>query len=335
MLVTLANPLPLAIVGNPPRGARMAKRHRRKTARAKLLARRRQLKYRWKMRTRPGGRYAGFKAVVHEKAGRRKKHKSPRGRRWAWTGRKGTVSLFRKGLLVATNPAGAIKRAVIDPVTSLPKTLPALFKGKGMIKHVGFAVGGALTGLVGGSVVQNTIMGFAGRFLPAMVANAMSKGIVQRVVGASFALGTGSLIARFAIKDRDTKQAFVTGVAAAALVEAIFPGRVAGLLANVPVVGGLLAPKASPVQGLAGLFGSDELAGVGAYVDASAYQGVGAYVDSPSYQGVGGSMDDAVAGYVDSPGYQGVGADPNQLAGSGHLSGLGAMGSNMLSHLDS
>ena len=331
MLVTLANPLPLAIVGNPPHGARMARR-RRKTARSKMLARARQAKYRWNLRTRPGGRYAGFKAVVHHKPGRRKKHKSPRGRRWAWTGRKGTVSLFRKGLLVATNPVNAIKTGVIDPITSLPKTLPALFKGKGMVVHVGLAAGGAVTGLVAGGMVQNTVLGLASRFMPAAVASALSKGIVQRVVGASFALGTGSLIAHFAIKNKDKKTAFLTGVAAAALVEAIFPGRVAGMLSRVPVVGGLIAQKASPVQGLAGLFGSDELAG---YVEAPSYQGVGGYVEAPSYQGVGGSMDDAVAGYVESPAYQGVGSDPNQLAGAGHLSGLGAMGSNMASHLDS
>jgi len=138
------------------------------------------------------------------------------------------------------------------------------------------------------------------------------------------------------VKSAASKQAFITGTAAAALIEAVFPGRAANMLSRIPVIGPYVASSASPVQGLAGMFGSDELAayvespayqGVGAYVESPAYQGVGAYVESPAYQGVGGlngPMDNAVAG---------LGYDPNELAG-GHLNGLGAMGSNMASHLD-
>lgn len=329
MLVTLANPLPLAIVGNPPKARAMAKRR----ASSRKLANRRQLRYRWRKRTRPGGRFAGYKARVLAKPGRRKKHAKPRGHRWAWTGRKGTVQLLRKGILVATNPIGSLKPLLVTPVTSLPKSLPALFKGK-VVTNVALAGGGAITGLVGGNLLQGAVMGLASKAAPELIAKVMSKGLVQRVVGASFALLTGGVVARFALKSPQARAAFVTGTAAAALIEAVFPGRVASLLARLPVVGGLVAPQASPVNGLAGLFGSDELAGyvdapsyqgVGAYVDARGYQGVGGYVDAPSYQGVGG-MDDAVAG---------LGYDPNGLAGSGHLGEIGAMGSNMASHLDS
>ncbi len=348
MLVTLANPLPAAIVGNPHRTHSMAKRRRKSTSAARRKAARgRTLRYRWKKRTAKGGRYAGFKAVVHAKAGRRKKHHKPRGHRWAWTGRKGTVSIFKKGLLVATNPVKALSNIggmVIDPVKDLPKSLPGLFKGS-VVKNVLVAGAGGIAGLVGGNIVQGAIMNGLAKFAPSLVpAGALSKGWVQRVVGASSALLVGGAIAKFALKGQNQKT-FVTGTAAAALFEALFPGRIAGLLVNVPVIGKIMAPQASPVQGLAGLFGSDELAGIGAYVDASAYQGVngvGAYVDasayqgvngyveSKGYQGVNGPMDDAVAGLSGNLGY-----DPNQLAGAGHLGEMGAMGSNMASHLDS
>jgi len=351
VLVTLANPLPAAIVGNPYRGPNMAKRHRKSPAARRRANRLSTLRSRWKKRTGRGGRYAGFKAVVHAKAGKRKKHKSPRGHRWAWTGRKGTVSLFKKGLLVATNPiklASDLGGMIVDPVKDLPKSIPALFKGS-VIKNVLFAGAGGVTGLVGGQIVQGAVLSGISKIAPSLLPSAaLGKGVVQRVVGASFALLTGGLVAKFALKG-ESQKSFMAGTAAAALVEALFPGRIAGLLQGVPVIGAVIAPQASPVQGLAGLFGSDELAGIGAYVDASAYQGVngmGAYVDASAYQGVNG-----LGTYVDSRGYQGVngpmddavaglnggnlGYDPNQLAGAGHLGEMGAMGSNMASHLDS
>jgi hypothetical protein len=295
------------------------------------------LRYRWKARTRPGGSYAGYKAVVHSKAGRRKKHSQPRGHRWAWTGRKGTASLFRKGLLVATNPLNFLTANIVDPIKDLPSSVPALIKNQ-PVKNLLIAGAGGLTGLVAGQIVQAQVFALLAKTVPSIVpSGVLGKGMAQRVVGAGFALVTGGLVAKFALKG-NTRQAFVTGVAAAALVEALFPGRVAKALANVPVVGGILAPQASPVQGLAGLFGTDDLAaytenpayqGVGAYTENPAYQGVGAYTENPAYQGIGGPMDDAVAGLDGNLGY-----DPNQLAGDGHLGGMGSMGSNMASHLD-
>jgi hypothetical protein len=316
MMLTLSNPLNLAIVGNPGR----SKRARRIS----------QLKSRWKKRTRPGGRWAGYKAVIRPKAGRKLKVRG-KGRRWAWTGRKGTVSLHRKGKLVATNPTARLRRTIITPITQLPQHLRGLTRGP-VVKNFAFATGGAFAGLIGGSILQRTVIGAVAGFMPAAVNNILGMGIVQRVVGASFALVAGGLVSMAVRKPQD-KVNFITGTAAAALIEAVFPGRVAGALARLPVIGRFAAPYASPVHGLAGVYGSDELAayvespayqGVGAYVESPAYQGVGAYVESPAYQGVGGAMDNAVAG---------LGYDPNQLAG-GHLNGLGAMGSNMASHLD-
>jgi hypothetical protein len=330
MLLTLSNPLPLAIVGNPPKGSPMARR--RKSAASKRTTR---LKSRWSKLLKTKGwkpPYSYLSATVRRKAGKRK---HVRGH--SWTGRKGTVALYDKqsGKLWGTNPrrglrrflnpgniVASIKSVTLDPVMALPKGVPALFKGS-IVKHVAFAAGGAVVGLVGSTMLQKLAMPLLAK-IPG-VSGVMTGGIAQRVVGASFALITGTVVGKLALKDQDSRNAFVTGAAAAALVEAIFPGRIAGLMSNVPVVGNMLAPQASPVQGLAGLFGytlNPAYQGVGAYVSSPAYQGVGAYVQSPSYQGVGAAGDQVLAGL----GYAG-----EQLAGSNDLAG---MGSNMASHLD-
>ena len=183
----------------------------------------------------------------------------------------------------------------------------------------------------------------------------MSGGIVQRIVGAAFALVSGGAIGRFAIKNPAQRNSFITGTAAAVLVEAAFPGKIASLLVNVPVVGPFFAAHASPVAGLAGLFGTDDIAGIGAYVLAKNYQGqngLGAYVMAKNYQGQNGlgayvkmpnnpgSMN-GLGTYVQARNYQGqegVSGDPilNGLGYRGErLAGLDGMGSNMPSHLDS
>ncbi len=323
-MLTLSNPLNLAVVGNPPRNRAMARR-RVSAVHKKSLARKRALRYRWKKATRSGGKYSLLGATVRRRPGTRQHVKG-----FAWTGRKGTVALFdrKTGKLWGTNPGGAMineaKSLVVTPVMALPKSVPALFKGS-VMKNVLFASGGVVTGLVGGSIVQRTVMGALGNI--GFVATAMQNDIVKRVVGASFALLTGGIVGRLAIKNPASQKAFVTGVAAAALVEAIFPGRLATYMASVPVLGPMVAAQASPVSGLAGMFGSNTLA---AYVESPAYQGVGAYVESPAYQGVGA--------YVESPAYQGVGGMDDAVAvlGAGEMlaGNLEGMGSNMASHLD-
>jgi hypothetical protein len=334
MLLTLSNPLHLAVVGNPHRPSRSPSkgkamaRHRRKARRLSHKAR--------KSAKRSSHRFVkrGLKVHVKRYAGFRKKVRGIRG-----TGRKGTVTIrSKRGKFLGTNPrrhrrnpaiVATVKDLLVTPVTSLPKSLPAIFKGS-MVKNVGFAAGGAIVALVAGNQLQKLAMPLLAR-IPGVSA-AMGGSIVQRVVGASFALLSGSVVAKFGLKDAASRNAFVTGAAAAALIEAIFPGRIAQTLANVPVIGGFLAPAASPVNGLRGLFGTDDLA---AYVDAPSYQGTGAYVDAPSYQGTGA--------YVEAPSYQGTAglAGPNDaVAGMGYagdqLAGnLEGMGSNMSSHLDS
>ena len=342
MLLTLSNPLHLAVVGNPgpkrsiKKGTPMARRKRVSKSHKRRVA----LKGRWKSRMRKLAYkppYSFTHAVVRKKAGKRKHVKGH-----AWTGRKGTVGLFDNltGKLWGTNPrrrghrrnpaiVATVKDMLITPVTSLPKSLPALAKGS-IVKNVGFAAAGAIVAMVAGNQLQKIAMPLLAR-IPG-VSGAMGKSVVQRVVGAGFALLSGSVVAKFAVKDVAARNAFVTGAAAAALVEAIFPGRLARVMSNIPVVGGFLAPAASPVNGLRGLFGTDDLAayveapsyqGTGAYVEAPSYQGTGAYVEAPSYQGTGGlnGPNDAVAG---------MGYDGDQLAGN-----LEGMGSNMASHLDS
>ncbi len=346
VLVTLSNPLNLAIVGNPPRkGSHMAKSRRRRKAHPSTRKGRKtasRLRYTWKKRTR-SGRYAGLGAVVRThkngtvRHGRRKHVKGH-----SWTGRKGTVALYHRktGKLWGTNPRrsrrfnpGAVmidaKKMIVAPVVALPKSVPALFKGK-IVKHIAYAGIGGVVGLVGGSTVNRFAMPMLAK-LP-YVSTAMANGYVQRIVGGSVALLVGGAVGRLAVKDTDARNAWITGVAAAALVEAIFPGRLAGLLSKAPLpaaVTAAVAPAASPVQGLAGMFGTDDLA-MGAYVSAPAYQGVGAYVEAPAYQGVGA--------YVSAPAYQGVGDLDGQsglgYAGEQLAGNLDGIGSNMMSHLD-
>lgn len=292
-----------------------------------------QVLSRWKRRTRKG-RWSGFHASVRMNKSRTKirygKRRHRRG--FSWTGRRGSVALSRRGRIWATNPGRILamgKNMILSPITGLPKNLPALLRGK-PVKNLAYAGGGAMVGLIGGNTLQGFVMPLASK-IPG-VSNAMSGGILQRVVGAAFALIAGGVVGKVAIKDPSARNSFVTGTAAAVLVEAIFPGRIAALLTNVPVVGNFFAAHASPVAGLAGLFGTNDLAGIGEYVIARNNQSsLGAYVQMP---GAAGSMN-GLGTYVQSPAdqnLQGLGYRGERLAGLGNLDG---MGSNMPSHLDS
>ena len=321
-MLTLSNPLHLAVVGNPPKGSAMARRKLSKRVY-------KSTKSKWRKLTRPGGPKAHLKVHVKRRAGFKKHVKGLKG-----SGRKGTVSIFSKftGAFLGTNPRrrnpaiiATGKELMVTPVMNLPKSLPALFKGN-LAMNVGFAAGGAVVGLAGGTMLQKFTLPLLAK-IPVVgpkISGVMGKAIVQRVVGASFALLAAGVVGKFGVKDPAKRSAFITGAAAAALIEAVFPGRASSLMGRIPVIGHYIAPVASPVQGIAGLFGTDDLAGIGfgAYVEAPGYQGTGAYVEAPGYQGTGGlaGPNDAVAGM----GY----------AGEALASDLGAMGSNMASHLD-
>lgn len=377
MLVTLSNPLNLAVVGNPPRHRRkhMARtRHRSRHRRHRTSSHVKRLRHRGHRIARKRGMWSRVRttrsgAVKHV----RRKHSRKLGR---WSGKKGTITFYKGRRKIGTNPrrrrgrsgrfmrrfnpggmvGGIMGKAndyILSPIESLPKGLPALLKGN-LVKHAGFAVAGSIAAMVGGNMLQKFTLPLIAKVLPAS-AGVMSGGITQRVLGASFALLSGSLIGRFGLKDIDARNAFVTGAAASALVEAFFPGKMGSLLGKLPLIGGWIAPAASPVQGIAGLFGTDSLGayvqapgyqGVGAYVQAPGYQGVGAYVQAPGYQGVGRlgtyvsapSYEGSVAGFapmlpgMSGPGDEavaGLGYAGEQLAGN-----LEGMGSNMMSHLD-
>jgi hypothetical protein len=335
--------------------ARSRSRRHRTSHKAKRLV----SKWRRKIRSK---KFRGLRFKVRTRRGRVVRTRKMRSRRIRGSGRRGTVSLFSKrtGRKVATNPRrrsrgrrmmnpgkllSTAKSYLITPVMDLPKGIPALLKGN-LIKHAGFALGGSIVAMVGGNMLQKFTLPLVAK-IPGM-SGAMSGGMVQRILGAGFAILSGSVIGRFGLKDQNARNAFVTGAAASALIEAVFPGRIGALLGKIPLVGGWIAPIASPVQGIAGLFGTDDLAmgayvlapgyqGVGSYVRAPGYQGVGAYVRAPGYQGVGDvgtyvqapSYEGSVAGLGDAASGVGYAGDSEALAGN-----LEGMGSNMMSHLD-
>jgi hypothetical protein len=207
-----------------------------------------------------------------------------------------------------------------------------------MLRRVGFATGGVVAGMVGGSFLQRYTLPLIEK-LP-VIGGQLSGSMVQRVLGAAFSYTAAWGLGHVAIKKDADRVAFITGGAAGALIEMIFPGRLGAQMAKIPLIGPYIG-YSSPVMGLAAYYGSNELA---AYVESPAYQGVGAYVESPAYQGVGA--------YVESPAYQGVGEyveapgyQAESAAGDTVLSGLGVemdygrndlagIGSNMASFLD-
>jgi hypothetical protein len=93
-------------------GYRMNPGKRRRKGRGRMSPGRRatsRLRSTWKRRTRRGGRYAAYGAVVRTtKSGspRRGRRKHVKGKGHAWTGRKGTVALYSRktGKLWGTNP---------------------------------------------------------------------------------------------------------------------------------------------------------------------------------------------------------------------------------------
>jgi len=243
--------------------------------------------------------------------------------------------------------SGLTTKSYAKGLTGLPKALPKLLKGKGMIKNIAYAGGGIVAGMVGGSFLQRWTLPLIEK-IP-MVGGNLSGGITQRILGAGFSYTAAWAIGHVALKKEADRTAFIVGGATGAIIEAIFPGRLGAQMARLPLIGPYIG-YSSPVMGLAAYYGSNELAAyveapayqgvgdMGAYVEAPAYQGVGhlgAYVEAPAYQGVG-----AVGEYVEAPGYQAMSS-----AGDSVLSGLGVemdysrndlagIGSNMASFLD-
>lgn len=315
-------------------GTALGARKARRVAGRRRRATRKQERSFWTRRAR------GYKVTVRARAGKRKANK-----RWARsrgirrrTGRFGTIGIYasrgrgrRSKKLIATNsprrrrarrnprrksrgwrrnPAVARTLSVrnwTQGLTGLPSNLPAIFKGKGVVGRTVAAGGGMIGGIVLGGAARGLVMNVISRVAPTVVDNR----IVQGVLGAAITYSGGYLAGSMLIKNPATRNAFVTGAAVAAIVNALLPGRVNALLTRLPVIG----PQLAMLPGMSG------------YVSAPSYQGIGTYVSAPGYQGVGRSPNDAVAGigyddalagelgtYVQAPGYQGVG-----MYGQSHL----------------
>lgn len=200
-------------------------------------------------------------------------------------------------------------------LTSAPTKVMGLFKGPGMIKNVGFTVGGAVgTFMLGGILSSKVIKPALEKFAPGFAAKVADPSTIEaRVVGGILPYTAAFAITKLFGKKlgSDLSSALLLGGAVASVVELIRPGMVGDLLKKVglgelPYAGPALAGLGALNGPVCGLGYSDMLAG---YVQASGYNGTGEYVDAPSYSGT--------AGYVDAPSYSGsAGIGQEQLAGS-------------------
>ncbi len=321
-VMLMSNPgLHLALLGNPYRKSKKAKRG--------FPSRKRYTQAVWRAKTRTGrthkikggGRYW---IASHSSVARHGKRKHVRG--IAWSGVLGGVryrgKLKRSGSrsyhpAAWTNPRRHSRKnpmkafsAYIRAAKAAPRDIMSTFKGKGKIKHIAFAAGGALgTFALGGIVTQSVIVPVLARV---GAAGLMANPIAKRVVGGMVPFTLGYVASKF-IRNANIKKALMVGGAVASLAEIVRPGLMGELMGRVTAYAPMqvqaavpAAAKAGPVQGMYGLDG---------YVDSPAYQGTGGYVDSPAYQGTGDADD--MAGYVDSPAYQGTGDQDDDLAASG------------------
>lgn len=286
----------------------------RRGRRIRTLSKRRAVAKRYRRKLK------GVKVHVRRKAGRRKASRKFTRRTGIRTGRKGTISFLRRRKILATNPrrrkgkrrgrrsnpaisAASWKRGI----TQIHRDVPALFRGK-VVKNLAFATGGAVGALVVGGMARGVVMGAVARVAPALAANKIAQG----VLGAALSYSGGYAAGQMLIKGEQARRAFITGAAAAAIINALMPGQVNAMLVRIPVLGPMLAN----LPGMSGL---------GAYVLAPASQSIGSYVSAPSYQGVGydptiagiGYQDDALAGelgaYVTAPASQSMGGMRSHL----------------------
>jgi len=316
---------------NPRRGRRRARRLNPGTAFGAAKARRIRSRRAMIARHAEAAVYrrkrTGAKVTVRARAGKRKSNRRWGRRYGISTGRRGTIGFHygrgrgRTSLkTIATNPRRRrrIRRARRNParraramtirgwqqgVMGLPRSLPQLFQGKNMVPNLGFATAGAATSLVVGGMINGMVMNMLGQVAPGLLGNNMVRGVLGGAITYTGGYVAGSML----IKNTQRRAAFITGAAAAAVINLLMPGQVARLLISIPIIG----PQLARMPGMMGL---------GAYVTAPAYQGIGSYVTAPAYQGVG-AYNDAVAGlgygqdalagelgaYVTAPAYQGVG----------------------------
>jgi hypothetical protein len=187
----------------------------------------------------------------------------------------------------------------VGGITSAPRTVMSLFKGGNMIKHVGYAAGGAVgTFMIGGVLSAKVIRPLLEKIAPSFAAQVADPNtIAARVVGGLLPYTAAFIIAKLAGKKlgKDITDALLTGGIIASGVELIRPGMVGDLLQKVglgelPYAGPALAGLGALHGPVCGLGYSAQLAG---YYSAPAYQGSAGYEQAPAYQGSAG-----LRGYV-------------------------------------
>ncbi len=257
-----ANPLPLAVVGNPrriptpPQDRRMTPKQKKAFAAKMKAARAAKSKARTP---------AAKKASTQARTVRRAKRKTRAIKRAKKRTVKRTSAIIvstrqptaRK--VTKTNPGKRRRKTRRNPgaagflsdVTGCFSELKNLSKPEGMM----FAGAGAASAMVLGSVLAPTIA----KFVPAV-----SQPIARGLNAATYALA--GLPPALLIKDSGKRRKFILGVLGVALSEGIFPGWSAAVLGKVPVIKGLI-PKPPVSKALADadttLQGLDGLAGFG------------------------------------------------------------------------
>jgi len=298
----------------------MARKTRRRSAKSRLKALRRSRHARRVGRVYSrkvkGRRYAV--KVIRARKGHGKRRKVLAAR---WSGKRGSAiytalsfgSKRRKGTHVIgfTNPKRRKHRArrtrrnpgiaadYLGGITSAPRTVMSLFKGGNMIKHVGYAAGGAVgTFMIGGVLSAKVIRPLLEKIAPSFAAQVADPStIAARVVGGLLPYTAAFAITKLFGKKlgKDISDALLTGGLIATGVELIRPGMVGDLLQKVglgelPYAGPALAGLGALHGPVCGLGYSAQLAG---YYDAPAYQGSAGYERAPAYQGSAG-----LRGYV-------------------------------------
>ena len=191
-----------------------------------------------------------------------------------------------------TNPNGAqgLMRSYFDGLISSPQKVIRDLRGRNMLRNALWLTGGTLGTFVAGGAFQRFAQPWLAR-VP-MVGPWLVTGPGARFTAALWPYTFGFIASRF-IRERQLKNAVLTGGAVASILSILAPNFIPNTLARMGMSG---------LGAYTALANYDMLAG---YVEAPGYQGTAGYVEAPGYQGT--------AGYVEAPSYAGAG--DVQLAG--------------------
>jgi hypothetical protein len=298
--VVMSNPgLHLAVLGNPgrrkkasakQRRARVRRRHKKSSEKENPMARRRR---------------RGRRSLPRRADGRFKRGSNPRRR----TARRTARRRYSR-----RNPVGQFVKIYTD----LPKNIGATFRGNGALMNIALAGGAmlgtyALSGTVTGKVIAPIFkavgMDSAGK-TTARVLEIITPSLIA--LGATFIPGLSE----------KRKTAIITGGGVASIMAAIAPNQIREWITKLGI--DKVAPDATEGGGagfLAGMYGREMLAGMGAYVDTASYsgtQGMLGYEQAAAYAGTGQEMlAGGMGAYVSDASYSGTqGMGQEMLAGS-------------------